>query len=59
LAAELTVAKRGDHEAAPLWSAPLPGEVRDVVGDTHDNDPELRQQCHRRGCELIATRRGP
>jgi hypothetical protein len=37
----------------------LPGEVRYVLGDTHDNDPDLRQQCHQRGCELVATRRGP
>jgi Transposase DDE domain len=59
LAAELTVANRGDNEGAPLLLAPLPGEVRYVLGDTHDNDPKLRQQCHQRGCELVATRRGP
>ena len=60
LAAELTVANRGDdNEAAPWLLAQLPGEVRSVLGDTHYNDPELRQQCHRRGCEPIATRRGP
>jgi hypothetical protein len=38
---------------------PRPGEVRYVSGDTHDNDPELQQQCHRRGCALVATRQGP
>ena len=59
LAAELTVANRGDNEVAPLLLKQLPGDVRYVLGDTHYNDPELRQQCHRRGCELIATRRGP
>jgi hypothetical protein len=59
LAAELTVANRGDNEVAPLVRAPWPGEVRYVVGATHDNDPKLRQQCHQRGCELGATRRGP
>jgi hypothetical protein len=58
LAAELTVATRGDHEVAPLLVAQLPGEVRYVLGATQYNDPELRQQCHRRGCELVATRRG-
>jgi hypothetical protein len=58
LAAELTVANRGDHEVAPLLLTQLPGEVRYVLGDTHDNAPELRQQCHRRGCELVATQRG-
>jgi Transposase DDE domain len=59
LAAELTVANRGDNEVAPLLLEHLPGEVRYVLGDTHYNDPELRQQCHQRGCELVATRRGP
>jgi hypothetical protein len=59
VAAELTVANRGDNEVAPLWLKQLPGETRYVLGDTHDNAPELRQQCHRWGCELVATRRGP
>jgi hypothetical protein len=58
LAAELTVANRGDNAVAPLLLQQLPGEVRYVLGDTHDNDPELRRQCQRRGCELVATRRG-
>jgi Transposase DDE domain len=59
LAAELTVANRGDNEVAPLLLEQLPGEVRYVLGDTHYNAPDLRQRCHRRGCELVATRRGP
>jgi Transposase DDE domain len=59
LAAELTVANRGDTEVAPWLLTPLPGEVRYVLGDTHYNDPELRHRCHQRGCELVATRRGP
>lgn len=59
LAAELTVANRGDNEVAPLLLEQLPEEVRYVLGDTHYNDPELRQECHRRGYELVATRRGP
>jgi hypothetical protein len=59
LAAELTVANRGDNEVAPSLLMQLPGAVRYVLGDTHYNDPELRQQCHRRNCELVATRRGP
>jgi hypothetical protein len=58
LAAELTVANRGDNEGAPWLRHQLPGEVRDVLGDTHYHDPELRRQCQRRGCELVATRRG-
>jgi hypothetical protein len=59
VAAELTVANRGDNEVAPLLLQQLPGEVRYVLGDTQYNAPELRRQCHRRGCELVATRRGP
>jgi hypothetical protein len=59
LAAELTVANRGDNEEAPLWLEQLPEEVRYVLGDTHDNTPELRQECQQRGWELVATRRGP
>jgi Transposase DDE domain len=59
LAAELTVANRGDNEEAPLLLEQLPGEVRYVLGDTHYNTPELRQECHQRGWELVATRRGP
>ena len=59
LAAELTVANRGDNEEAPLLLEQLPAEVRYVLGDTHYNTPELRQECHQRGWELVATRRGP
>src|SRR5262249_1753600 len=59
LAAELTVANRGDNEVATVLLDPLPWEVRYVLGDTHDNDPELRDQCQQRGWELVATRRGP
>jgi hypothetical protein len=33
--------------------------VRDVLGDTYYNTPELRRACPRRGWELGATRRGP
>jgi hypothetical protein len=59
LAAELTVVNRGDNAVAPWLVRQLPEEVRDVLGDTQDNATDLRQQCHRRGCELMATRRGP
>jgi hypothetical protein len=58
LAAELTVANRGDNEIAPLLLKQLPGEVRDVLGDTQYNDSEVRRQCHGRGCGPVATRRG-
>ena len=42
-----------------MWLEQLPPEVRYVLGDTHYNTPELRQECQRRGWELVATRRGP
>jgi Transposase DDE domain len=58
LAAELTVANRADQEVAPHLLEQVPLETRDVLGDTHYNDPELRTQCQRRGAELVATRRG-
>jgi hypothetical protein len=53
------MANRGDNEVAPLLLQQLPGETGYVLGDTHDNGPELRRQYHRRVCELAATRRGP
>ena len=58
LAAELTVAHHADNEVAPRLLEQVPAEGRDVLGDTHYNDPELRRQCHRRGRALVATRRG-
>lgn len=58
LAAELTVANVGDNLLAPKLLEPLPAEVRYVLGDTHYNDPEVRQACQQRGSELIATRYG-
>jgi hypothetical protein len=59
LAAELTVANTGDNVVAPKLLEQLPAEVRYVLGDTHYNDPDLRRDCHHRGIELVATRRGP
>ena len=58
LAAELTVANRGDNEVAPLLLEQLPWEARYVLGDTHYNDPTLRHYCQAQGRELVATRRG-
>jgi Transposase DDE domain len=59
LAAELTVANIGDNLVAPKLLEQLPAEVRYTLGDTHYNDPEVRRECHQRGIELVATRRGP
>ena len=58
LAAALTVANVGDNLLAPKLLDELPAEVRSVLGDTHYNDPAVRQACHAHGLELVATRRG-
>src|SRR5437763_352935 len=59
LAAECTLASAADNLIAPKLLEPVPREVRYVLGDTHDNTPELRQECARHNRELVATRRGP
>ena len=41
LAAELTAANTADNTVAPQLLAPLPAEVRYILGDTHYNDPEV------------------
>jgi hypothetical protein len=58
LAAEFTVANVADSEVAPLLFTQLPAEMRYVLGDQHDNTPELRTECGRHNRELVATRRG-
>jgi hypothetical protein len=58
LAAELTPANAADNEQAPTLLDPLPPEARFVLGDTHYNDPALRQRCADAGRELVTTRHG-
>jgi Transposase DDE domain len=58
LAAELTPANVADNTGAPRLLEPLPAEVRYVLGDTHYNDPEVRQLCEQSNRALVATRRG-
>jgi hypothetical protein len=58
LAAELTPANTADNEVAPRVVAPLPAEVRDVLGDTAYNAPEVRQLCEQADRAGVATRRG-
>jgi hypothetical protein len=58
LAAELTPANVADNTVAPRLLEPLPAEGRYVLGDTHYNDPEVRQQCEQSDRALVATRRG-
>jgi len=36
----------------------LPLDLRFLLGDTHYNDPKLREQCATRNCLLVTTRRG-
>jgi hypothetical protein len=58
LAAELTVANTDDGSVASLLLLQLPAQVRYILGDTHYNTPDLRQDCHRRSWWLVASRRG-
>ncbi|MGI5836868.1 MAG: transposase [Chloroflexota bacterium] len=58
LAEHLTPANVADNEEAPSLLEMLPSNVRFVLGDTHYNDPELRQMCDSQGRFLVATKRG-
>ena len=58
LAAELTIASEADNIIAPRLLEQLPLGVGYVLGDTHYNTPELRDECTLHNRELIATRRG-
>jgi hypothetical protein len=58
LAAELTPANVADHPVAPRLLAPLPAEVCYGLGDTLDNDPEVRPPCEPSNRALVATQRG-
>jgi hypothetical protein len=58
LAAELTPANTADNTVAPQLLAPLPAEVRYILGDTHYNDPEVRTLCEQTNRALVAPRRG-
>jgi DDE family transposase len=59
LAAECTIASAADNVIAPKLLEQLPMAVRYVLGDTHYNTPELRDECALHNRELVATRRGP
>jgi transposase len=58
LAAEFTLASEADNLIAPRLLEQLPLAVGYVLGDTHYNTPELREECGLHNRELIATRRG-
>jgi hypothetical protein len=59
LAAESTPAHTAANAVAPRLLAPLPTEVRDILGETTYNDPEVRRQCEQANRALVATQRGP
>lgn len=58
LAAALPPAKTADHDVALQLLAPLPAEVRSILGETADNAPEVRSRCEQANRLLVATRRG-
>lgn len=58
LAAELTTANSDDAALTPALFEQLPAEVRFILGDTHYNTPEVRQDCQGRAWWLVASRRG-
>jgi hypothetical protein len=58
LAAELTPANTADNAPAPRLLDELPPEARFVLGDTHYNDPAVRDHCAAADRFLVATRRG-
>jgi hypothetical protein len=58
LAAEVTPANTADNEPAPRLLDEVPLDARFVLGDTHYNDPAVRDHCFGAGRLLVATRRG-
>jgi hypothetical protein len=58
LAAELTPANTADNEPAPRLLDEVPPAARFVLGDTHYNDPAVRDHCAGADRFLVATRRG-
>ena len=58
LAAELTPANAADNEVAPALLDALPAEARFVLGDRHDNAPQVREACARAARALVTSRSG-
>jgi hypothetical protein len=57
-AAELTPANTADHDVAAQLVAPLPAEVRSILGETADNAPAVHNRYEQANRGLVATRRG-
>jgi hypothetical protein len=58
LAAQLTPANEADNVKGLDLLEVIPSQVHYLLGDTHYNDPALRQRCEQTGRVLVATRRG-
>src|SRR5918998_810245 len=58
LAAEITPGNTPHKQPAPRLLDELPSAAHFVLGDTHYNDPAVRDHCTRTGRFLVATRRG-
>jgi Transposase DDE domain len=58
LAARLTTASEADNTVAPALIAPLPEDLRFLLGDQHYRDPALDDLCTRRSCVLVTPTRG-
>jgi hypothetical protein len=58
LAAELTPANVADNAPAPALLVDLPAGITAVLGDQHDNDPDLVELVTGAGHLLITTKRG-
>lgn len=58
LAAVLTTASAADNAVAPALIAPLPEDLRFLLGDQHYRDPALDDLCARRGVVLVTPKRG-
>jgi hypothetical protein len=58
LAAGLTPANEADNEIAPTLLDELPDEARFVLGDLHDNAPNVQEHCTAAGRVLVTTQYG-
>ena len=58
LATRLTPANTADSEVAVELLTDLPAQIRYVLGDTHYNTPELREDCEQADRILVASQHG-
>lgn len=58
LAAQLSPANQADNLHAPALMSQLPTQVRFLLGDTHYNAPQVKEECALRGLTLVASGHG-